>query len=59
VDQRRASEWRQGNQVFKFTRDGKLLTLGEPFDQPTSIAIAANDVFVSEGHSPTTALTDR
>jgi hypothetical protein len=44
----------KGNQVFKFTRDGKLLmTLGEAFDQPTSIAVAANgDVFVSEGHSP-------
>jgi sugar lactone lactonase YvrE len=44
----------KGNQVFKFTRDGKLLmTLGEPFDQPTSIAVAANgDIFVSEGHSP-------
>lgn len=53
----------KGNQVFKFTRDGKLLmTLGKAgatgagtdvFDQPTSIAVATNgDVFVSEGHSP-------
>jgi hypothetical protein len=54
----------KGNQVFKFTKDGKLLmTLGKAgatgsgpdvFDQPTSIAIAPNgDVFVGEGHSPT------
>jgi len=54
----------KGNQVFKFTKDGKLLmTLGKAgekgdgpdvFDQPTSIAIAPNgDVFVAEGHSPT------
>jgi hypothetical protein len=53
----------KGNQVFKFTRDGKLLmTLGKAgakgagtdvFDQPTSIAIAPNgDIFVSEGHAP-------
>jgi hypothetical protein len=53
----------RGNQVFKFTKDGKLLmTLGKAgqegngpdvFDQPTSIAIAPNgDVFVGEGHSP-------
>ena len=53
----------KGNQVFKFTRDGKLLmTLGKAggtgagtdvFDQPTSIAIGANgDIFVSEGHAP-------
>jgi sugar lactone lactonase YvrE len=53
----------KGNQVFKFTRDGKLLmTLGKAggagagtdvFDQPTSIAVAANgDIFVSEGHAP-------
>ena len=54
----------KGNQVFKFTRDGKLLmTLGKAgetgsgpgvFDQPTSIAIAPNgDIFVGEGHTPT------
>ncbi len=48
----------KGNQVFKFTRDGKLLmTLGRAggtdFDQPTSIAIAPNgDIFISEGHAP-------
>lgn len=53
----------KGNQVFKFTREGKLLmTLGKAggsgagtdvFDQPTSIAVAANgDIFVSEGHAP-------
>jgi len=50
----------KGNQVFKFTKDGRLLmTLGKAgekgsgrdvFDQPTSIAIAPNgDVFVGEG----------
>lgn len=55
----------KGNQVFKFTRDGKLLmTLGKAgetgsgpdvFDQPTSIAIApgSGEIFVSEGHTPT------
>jgi sugar lactone lactonase YvrE len=54
----------KGNQVFKFTREGKLLmTLGragetgtgtDVFDQPTSVAIASNgDIFVSEGHAPT------
>jgi sugar lactone lactonase YvrE len=54
----------KGNQVFKFTKEGKLLmTLGragetgtgtDVFDQPTSVAIASNgDIFVSEGHAPT------
>lgn len=54
----------KGNQVLKFTRNGKLLmSLGKAgeggtgtdvFDQPTSIAIAPNgDIFVSEGHTPT------
>ncbi len=53
----------KGNQVFKFTKEGKLLmTLGKAgatgtgpdvFDQPTSVAIAPNgDIFVSEGHAP-------
>jgi sugar lactone lactonase YvrE len=51
----------QGQQVFKFSPDGKvLMTLGKPgaaskepglFDQPTDVAIAANgDIFVTEGH---------
>lgn len=51
----------RGQQVFKFSRDGKLLmTLGkagvkgtdsETFDQPTDVAVAPNgDVFVSDGH---------
>jgi len=51
----------KGNQVFKFSPDGKLLmTLGKAgagsdapglFDQPTDVAVAANgDVFVTEGH---------
>jgi sugar lactone lactonase YvrE len=59
-----AAEGSKGNQVFKFTKDGKLLmTLGrggapvdapDSFNQPTSIAIAPNgDIFVAEGHSPT------
>ena len=53
----------KGNQVFKFTKEGKLLmALGKAgatgtgpdvFDQPTAIAIAPNgDIFVSEGHAP-------
>jgi sugar lactone lactonase YvrE len=50
----------KGNQVFKFSPDGKvLLTLGKPggaaapdyFYQPNDVVTAANgDVFVSEGH---------
>jgi hypothetical protein len=54
----------KGNQVYKFTKDGKLLmTIGkggkpvdapDSFDQPTSVLVAANgDIFVGEGHSPT------
>jgi sugar lactone lactonase YvrE len=49
-----------GNQVFKFSPDGKLLlTLGKPggaaapdyFYQPNDVITAANgDIFVSEGH---------
>src|SRR5579872_1126476 len=53
----------KGNQVFKFSPDGKLLlTLGKAgqsgtgadvFDRPTGIAFAPNgDIFVSEGHAP-------
>lgn len=52
-----------GNQVFKFSPDGKLLlTLGrkgatgsdlDVFDRPTGIAFAPNgDIFISEGHAP-------
>src|ERR1051326_1474548 len=52
-----------GNQVFKFSPDGKLLlTLGKKgeggtgndvFDRPTGIAFAPNgDIFISEGHAP-------
>jgi len=50
----------QGNQVFKFSPDGKvLLTLGKPggaaspdyFYQPNDVITAPNgDIFVSEGH---------
>jgi sugar lactone lactonase YvrE len=53
----------RGNQVFKFSPDGKvLMTLGKAgqsgkgtdvFDQPTGIAFASNgDIFISEGHAP-------
>jgi len=53
----------KGNQVLKFSPDGKLLlTLGKAgqsgkgtdvFDRPTGIAFAPNgDVFISEGHAP-------
>ena len=53
----------KGNQVFKFSADGKLLlTLGKAgqggkemdvFDRPTGIAFAPNgDIFISEGHAP-------
>jgi streptogramin lyase len=52
----------KGNQVFKFSPDGKLLmTLGKPgvggdgpdvFDRPTGVAIGHNgDIFVADGHS--------
>jgi NHL repeat-containing protein len=51
----------RGQQVFKFSPDGKLLlTLGkagvtghgtDTFDQPTEVAVAANgDIFVADGH---------
>jgi streptogramin lyase len=50
----------KGNQVFKFSPDGKLLmTLGKPggaaepefFYQPNDVLVAPNgDIFVSEGH---------
>jgi len=51
----------KGQQVLKFSRDGKLLlTLGragvagtdaETFDQPTDVAVAPNgNVFVADGH---------
>ena len=51
----------KGQQVFKFSREGKLLmTLGkagtkgtdsETFDQPSDVAVApSGDVFVSDGH---------
>ena len=54
----------KGNQVFKFSPDGKvLMTLGKAgqggtgtdvFDRPTGIAFAPNgDIFISEGHAPT------
>ena len=54
----------KGNQVYKFTKDGKLLlTIGkggkpvdapDSFDQPASVLVAPNgDIFVGEGHSPT------
>jgi sugar lactone lactonase YvrE len=54
----------KGNQVFKFSPDGRvLMTLGKAgqggtgtdvFDRPTGIAFAPNgDIFISEGHAPT------
>jgi streptogramin lyase len=54
----------KGNQVFKFSADGKVLaTFGKAgqggtgpdvFDRPTGIAFASNgDIFISEGHAPT------
>jgi len=54
----------KGQQVFKFSQDGKiLLTLGkagvagpgaDTFDQPTDVAIAPNgDIFVADGHGTT------
>ena len=53
----------KGHQVFKFSREGKiLLTLGragvagngpDTFNQPTDVVVAPNgDIFVSAGHSP-------
>jgi sugar lactone lactonase YvrE len=52
----------KGQQVFKFSSDGKvLLTLGKPgvagdgpdtFNQPSAVAIAPNgDIFVADGHN--------
>lgn len=50
----------RGHQIFKFSRDGKLLmTLGVPggsrdsaFFQPNDVLVAPNgDIFVAEGHS--------
>jgi NHL repeat len=59
----------KGHQVFKFSRDGKLLmTLGKPgggrdtefFFQPDDVLVAPNgDIFVSEGHSSTPGSTAR
>ncbi len=54
----------KGNQVFKFSPDGKiLLTLGKPggdgtglagFDAPNAVLVAPDgDIFVAEGHAPT------
>jgi hypothetical protein len=53
-----------GNQVFKFSKDGKLLlTIGkggrpvdaaDSFDQPTAVLVSpTGDIFVAEGHAPT------
>ena len=53
-----------GNQVFKFSPDGKVLmtfgkagqsgTTTDVFDRPTGIAFAPNgDIFIAEGHAPT------
>jgi sugar lactone lactonase YvrE len=53
----------KGHQVYKFSRDGKvLLILGkagvagsgpDTFNQPTDVLVAPNgDIFVSSGHSP-------
>jgi hypothetical protein len=54
----------KGNQVFKFTADGKLLlTLGKAgiegngadgFNEPTAVLVApSGDIFVADGHRPT------
>jgi sugar lactone lactonase YvrE len=54
----------RGNQVYKFSPDGKLvMTLGkaggdgpglEGFDAPNAVLVAPNgDIFVGEGHAPT------
>ena len=58
-----------GHQVFKFSKDGKLLmTLGKPgggrdpefFFQPNDVLVAPNgDIFVSEGHSSAAGATAR
>src|SRR5436309_1461066 len=59
----------RGHQVFKFSRDGKLLmTLGKPgggrdpefFFQPNDVLVAPNgDIFVSEGHASAPGSTAR
>lgn len=64
-----AAEVKKGHQVYKFSRDGKLLmTLGtagggrEPefFFQPNDVLVAPNgDIFVSEGHTSTPGSTAR
>jgi len=58
------AEGGKGNQVFKFTSEGKLLaTIGQAgvagngpdtFNQPTAVLVAPNgDIFVVDGHRPT------
>jgi DNA-binding beta-propeller fold protein YncE len=59
----------KGHQVFKFSRDGKLLmTLGKPggarepdfFFQPNDILVAPDgDIFISEGHTSSPGSTAR
>jgi streptogramin lyase len=59
----------RGHQVFKFSREGKLLmTLGKPggarepefFFQPNAVLVApSGDIFVSEGHTSATGATAR
>jgi hypothetical protein len=64
------AEGGKGNQVFKFTAQGKLLmTLGkagvtgdgpDTFDQPASVIVGNNgDIFVGDGHRPTGGKTSR
>ena len=66
ADQQGNKEGTKGQQVFKFSPDGKvLMTLGkagvagkgpDTFDQPCDIAIAPNgDIFVADGHGGQTA----
>ena len=59
----------KGHQVFKFSKDGKLLlTLGKPgggrdpefFFQPNDVLVAPNgDIFISEGHTSAQGATAR
>jgi sugar lactone lactonase YvrE len=59
----------RGHQVFKFSRDGKLLmTIGKPgggrdpefFFQPNDVLVAPNgDIFISEGHTSAAGATAR
>jgi sugar lactone lactonase YvrE len=60
----------RGNQVFKFSPQGKLLmTLGkagvtgdgpDTFDEPASVIVASNgDIFVGDGHRPAAGKTSR